>query len=81
MSATQTSFARFEKDLGRFRFAERADELADLTDCTRAEAEVLAAVRYGHRGVREFARETNRSPGTVGNLLARGRRKIDGAEP
>jgi DNA-directed RNA polymerase specialized sigma24 family protein len=77
--STQSSFSHFEKDLGRFTFAERADELHEIVnDLTRAEAEALAAVKYGHRGPREFARETDRSPGTVGNLLASGREKVGG---
>lgn len=48
----------------------------ELTD---AELEVYRKVeRYG-RGPREIARRTDRSPGTVGNLLRRARDKLDDA--
>jgi DNA-binding CsgD family transcriptional regulator len=56
--------------LGEFS---RTAELSPLTD---AEQDAWTAVEQGDRGVREYARETGRSPGTVGNLLARARRKL-----
>lgn len=43
---------------------------------TEAEREVWDAVEFGPYGPREYARKTDRSPGTVGNLLARARAKI-----
>lgn len=49
------------------------DELAPLTE---AETDAWTAVEEGEKGVREYARETDRSPGTVGNLLARARQKV-----
>jgi DNA-directed RNA polymerase specialized sigma24 family protein len=42
----------------------------ELTD---AEREVWEAVDCGDYGVREYARETDRSPGTLSNLLRRAR--------
>lgn len=47
----------------------------EQTELTTAEREVYAAVEQGEYGMREYARETGRSPGTVGNLLDRARRK------
>jgi len=47
----------------------------DLTD---AERRAFDAVDNGQFGVREFARETDRAPGTVGNLLRRARAKVGG---
>jgi len=49
----------------------------DLSALTDAEREVFESVDRGEFGVREYARETNRRPGTVGNLLARAREKVD----
>jgi DNA-directed RNA polymerase specialized sigma24 family protein len=49
----------------------------DLSGLTDAEREVFKAVERGEYGVREYARTTGRQPGTVGNLLARARKKID----
>jgi DNA-binding CsgD family transcriptional regulator len=43
---------------------------------TDAEAEVYEACVRGDSGVREYARGTDRSPGTVGNLLRRARDKV-----
>lgn len=47
---------------------------------TEAEREVYMAIENGSYGPREFARRTERSPGTVGNLLRRAREKIEGAD-
>ena len=52
----------------------------DLSHLTDAEREVYEAVERGEYGVREYARRTDRQPGTVGNLLARAREKVDGGE-
>jgi len=49
----------------------------DLSALTDTEREVYEAVDMGQYGPREYARETNRSPGTVGNLLRRAREKIE----
>jgi DNA-binding CsgD family transcriptional regulator len=43
---------------------------------TDAEAEVIGACEGCEYGVREYARKTDRSPGTVGNLLRRARDKF-----
>jgi len=48
----------------------------DTSQLTDAEREAYVAVERGDCGVREFARRTGRSPGTVGNLLARAREKL-----
>jgi DNA-directed RNA polymerase specialized sigma24 family protein len=48
----------------------------DLSVLTEAEREAYEAVRIDGQGPRPFARETDRSPGTVGNLLARAERKL-----
>ena len=50
------------------------DQGDDLTD---AEREVWAHVEQGDYGMREYARETGRSPGTIGNLLDRARGKME----
>ena len=47
--------------------------LAILSD---AEREAYEAVDLGTTGVREFARQTDRKPGTVSTLLRRARRKV-----
>lgn len=51
----------------------------DLEELTEAEREAFIAVERGEYGVREYARETSRRPGTVGNLLARARDKVGGS--
>jgi len=77
MPATQATFGDFEGDSGRFPFADRAERLARTTALTFAEAEAVVAVdRVEAFGPREFARATNRSPGTVGNLLRWGRHGV-----
>ena len=50
---------------------------ADLTDLSDAQREVFEAVEQDGYGVREYARRTDRSPGTVGNLLRRARQRLD----
>lgn len=50
---------------------------ADLSALTPAERDVYESVEQDGMGVREVARKTGRSPGTVGNLLARARRRLD----
>ena len=52
-------------------------ERPDLSPLTEAEQEVYQAVEHGEYGVREYARRTDRQPGTVGNLLARAREKVN----
>ena len=49
----------------------------DLSVLTDAEREVYEAVGMGQYGPREYARETDWAPGTVGNLLRRAREKIE----
>lgn len=56
------------------------DDDPDDQDLTDAERDAWTRVEQGDTGVREFARKTGRSPGTVGNLLARARAKVDGEE-
>lgn len=48
-------------------------EAAGLTD---AERRVWVKTQRYNLGPREIARRTNRSPGTVGNLLRRAREKL-----
>lgn len=48
------------------------------TDLTPAELDAYLACDIGGVGVREFARHTDRRPGTVGNLLSRARDKMGG---
>jgi DNA-directed RNA polymerase specialized sigma24 family protein len=50
----------------------------DLSGLTDAEREIYEAVEQDDYGVREYARKTGRSVGTVGNLLRRARRKLGG---
>lgn len=50
----------------------------DLDGLTPAELDAYLTCELGEPGVREYARQTNRSPGTVGNLLARARPKVGG---
>lgn len=54
------------------------DELAlvDADRLTAAERDVWNSVQCGPYGPREYARLTDRSPGTVGNLLRRARAKL-----
>ena len=49
----------------------------DLSVLTPAEREAYRACRIEGIGVRQFARETDRRPGTVGNLLARAEQKLE----
>lgn len=65
MSAAQTSLSDYEPD---------------LSDLTEAERQAYDACVIGDMGVREYARFTDRNPGTVGNLLRRARRRLDGQE-
>ncbi|WP_323192864.1 sigma-70 family RNA polymerase sigma factor [Halostella sp. PRR32] len=50
-----------------------------FSDLTEAEREVYTNIVRGEYGVREYARETERRPGTVGNLLRRARDKLEGS--
>lgn len=50
----------------------------DLSPLTDAQREVYEAVEQDGYGVREYARKTGRSKGTVGNLLRRARRRLGG---
>ena len=52
----------------------------DLTVLTGAERKAYVACRLNGVGVREHARETGRSPGTVGNLLTRAEKRFDPGE-
>ena len=49
----------------------------DLSELTEAEREAYVACRENGVGVREFARRTERGPGTIGNLLARAEAKLE----
>jgi hypothetical protein len=44
---------------------------------TPAELDAYLTCQLGSIGVREYARQSGRSPGTVGNLLERARRKME----
>ena len=63
MSAAQTSLGDYEPD---------------LSELTKSERQAYEACVIGDMGVREYARFTDRKPGTVGNLLRRARRRLDG---
>lgn len=65
MSLQQSSLFRYE-----------SEAVPDLSALTDAEREVYEAVEQGEYGPRGYARETERSPGTVSNLLRRARRKL-----
>lgn len=49
---------------------------ADLSELTDAQREVYEAIEKDGYGAREYARKTDRSPGTVSNLLRRARRRL-----
>lgn len=55
-------------------FATGEDRFSCLTE---AEREAYEKVEEGHWGGREFARHTDRSPGTLSNLLRRARQKLE----
>ena len=55
-------------------------DAAPVDPLTDAERRAYEAVESGEYGVREFARETERAPGMVGNLLRRARAKIGGSD-
>jgi DNA-directed RNA polymerase specialized sigma24 family protein len=65
MSRTQAALTDFESATAQ-----------DLGVLTEAERDAYEAVERGEHGVREYARKTDRRPGTVGNLLQRAREKI-----
>lgn len=50
---------------------------SDLSELTDAEREAYVTCRENGVGVREFARRTERRPGTIGNLLARAEAKLE----
>ena len=52
----------------------------DLSELSDAQRDVYQAVEQDGFGVREYARKTGRSPGTIGNHLRRARRKVGGAD-
>jgi DNA-directed RNA polymerase specialized sigma24 family protein len=54
--------------------------LRDLSKLTDAEQEVYKAVEREGASVRQLARDTDRRPGTVGNLLKRARLRLDGRD-
>ncbi|SER08465.1 RNA polymerase subunit sigma-24 [Natrinema salaciae] len=53
----------------------------DLSVLTEAEREAYVSCRENGIGVREFARRTDRQPGTIGNLLARSEEKLEEGSP
>lgn len=53
----------------------------DLSHLTQAEREAYLECRVKGTGVRQFARDTDRRPGTVGNLLARAEAKLEDGDP
>jgi DNA-directed RNA polymerase specialized sigma24 family protein len=65
--------------LGLDDFEAETDD-PDLSVLTDAERDAYEACVTGDLGVREYARRTERRPGTVGNLLRRARRRLDGEE-
>lgn len=77
MSGEQTTIPFYTTDDAQTALT--SHETPDLSALTDAERDAYESVRYGEFGVREYARETERRPGTVGNLLARADAKV-GAE-
>ena len=61
--------------LSLFEFEE--GELRDLSELTEAERAVYVAVEREGIAVRQLARDTDRRPGTIGNLLKRARLRLD----
>jgi len=59
----------------QFRDDDRDDDLGGLTP---AELDAYLTCDLAHVGVREYARNTGRAPGTVGNLLRRAREATGG---
>jgi DNA-directed RNA polymerase specialized sigma24 family protein len=51
--------------------------LRNLSELTKAEREVYISVEREGTSVRQVARETDRRPGTVGNLLKRARLRLN----
>lgn len=49
----------------------------NLSALSDAERDAYEAVEIDGYGVREYARRTGRSKGTIGNLLRRARKKLD----
>ncbi|DAC85256.1 sigma factor-like helix-turn-helix DNA-binding protein [Natrinema versiforme] len=66
--------------LSDFESADAGVDEDDLEQLTEAEREVYESTVLGEYGVREYGRETDRRPGTVGNLLARARETLGGDE-
>jgi DNA-directed RNA polymerase specialized sigma24 family protein len=60
------------------RLDEYERERPPLHLLTPAERDAFEAVDMGEYGPREYARNTNRSPGTISNLLRRARDKLAG---
>lgn len=63
-----------QTDLFEFESDEGTQELTD------AERDVWENIENGPHGPREYARKTNRSPGTIGNLLSRAWEKKGGKQ-
>lgn len=63
----------------QLNISDYTDEV-DLSPLSEAEREVYQAVEESGYGVREYARKTDRQPGTVGNLLRRARARLDGRD-
>lgn len=59
------------------RLGDRPDhDRDDLDGLTAAELDAFLTCDLAHVGVREYARQTGRAPGTVGNLLTRARETV-----
>ncbi|MFC7131663.1 MULTISPECIES: SWIM zinc finger family protein [Salinibaculum] len=54
------------------------DRDTDTSGLTAAELDAYLTCELANVGVRDYARNTDRAPGTVGNLLARARDKVGG---
>ncbi|MBO4248882.1 hypothetical protein IL252_13745 [Halomicrobium sp. IBSBa] len=57
---------------------DREDRSHVLEGLTPAELDAYLTCEWGDVGVREYARQTDRSPGTVGNQLRWAREKVGG---
>lgn len=65
-----------QRSLGEFGAV--GGDREELDDLSSAERAVWVACRINGVGVREHARATGRTPGTIGNLLSRAERKLEG---
>ncbi|WP_436934996.1 SWIM zinc finger family protein [Halovenus marina] len=61
-----------------YQHGERDVQIQVSRGMTSAELDAYLTCELGQTGVREYARKTDRAPGTIGNLLRRARNKAGG---